>query len=146
MDREPIPSEYQLCYNRLNGLHRKLKRDPKLLNEYDGVIKEQLQMGIIEEAKEEKSKDKFSENIHYLPHHAVLRHYRETTKVRIVYDGSAKTSGNSSLNDCLQVGPNLIPQLFDVLVKFRSNPIALTADIEKAGWSLGPYQGHPTRI
>lgn len=25
MDREPIPSEYQLCYNRLNGLHRKLK-------------------------------------------------------------------------------------------------------------------------
>lgn len=36
------------------------------------------------------------------------------------------------MNDCLQVGPNLIPQLFDVLVKFRLNPIALTADIEKA--------------
>ena len=42
MDREPIPSEYQLCYNRLNGLHRKLKRDPELLKEYDGIIKEQL--------------------------------------------------------------------------------------------------------
>ena len=89
-------------------------------------------MGIIEEVKEEKSTERFSENVHYLPHHAVLRQDRETTKVRIVYDGSAKTSGKSSLNDCLQVGPNLIPQLFDVLVKFRSNPIALTADIEKA--------------
>ena len=132
MDREPIPSEYQLCYNRLNGLHRKLKRDPELLKEFDGIIKEQLEMGIIEEVKEEKSTEKFSENVHYLPHHAVLRQDRETTKVRIVYDGSAKTSGKSSLNDCLQVGPNLIPQLFDVLVKFRSNPIALTADIEKA--------------
>ena len=37
-----------------------------------------------------------------------------------------------SLNDCLKVGPNLIPQLFHVLVKFRSDPIALTAAIEKA--------------
>ena len=45
--------------------------------------KEQLQMGIIEEVKEENSTEKFIENVHYLPHHAVLRHDRETTKVRI---------------------------------------------------------------
>ena len=89
-------------------------------------------MGIIEEVKTEID-DKFSADVHYLPHHAVLRRDRETTKVRVVYDGSAKSPGNNySLNDCLQVGPNLIPQLFDVLVKFRSDPIALTADIEKA--------------
>ena len=50
---------------------------------------------------------------HYLPHHAVVRKDRETTEVRIVYDGSAKPSkkGNS-LNDCLQTGPNYIPQVF----------------------------------
>lgn len=131
-EKEPIPSEYQLCHNRLNSLHHKLKRDPELLREYDQIIKEQLQMGIIEEVPIQAD-DQFSENVHYLPHHAVLRRDRETTKVRIVYDGSAKSPGiNYSLNDCLQVGPNLIPQLFDVLVKFRSNPIALTADIEKA--------------
>lgn len=89
-------------------------------------------MGIIEEVKAETD-DKFSETVHYLPHHAVLRRDRETTKVQVVYDGSAKSPGNKySLNDCLEVGPNLIPQLFDVLVKFRSDPIALTADIEKA--------------
>ena len=51
----------------------------------------------------------------------------------MVYDGSAKSPGNKySLNYCLQVGPNHIPQLFDVLVKFRCDSIALTADIEKA--------------
>ena len=38
--REAIPSEYQLCRNRLNSLHLKLKRDPELLNEYDNIIKE----------------------------------------------------------------------------------------------------------
>ena len=66
--------------------------------------------------------------MHYLPHHAVLRRYRETTKVRVVYNGSSKSPGNSYyLNDRLEVA-----QLFNVLVKFRSDPIALTADIEKA--------------
>ena len=131
-ERELIPSEYQLSRNRLNSLHHKLRQDPELLTEYDRIIKEQLEMGIIEEVKTEVD-DKFSEDMHYLPHHAVLRRDRETTKVRVVYDGSAKSPGNNySLNDCLQVGPNLIPQLFDVLVKFRSDPIALTADIEKA--------------
>ena len=111
--------------NRLNSLHHKLRQDQRLLNEYDEIIKEQLQLGIIEEVKAETD-DKFSETVHYLPHHAVLRQDRETTKVRVVYDGSAKSPGNKySLNDCLEVGPNLIPQ-------FRSDPIALTADIEKA--------------
>ncbi|XP_067047620.1 uncharacterized protein [Acropora muricata] len=131
-EREAIPSEYQLSRNRLNSLHHKLRRDQELLNEYDKIIREQLQLGIIEEVKPEAD-DKFSETVHYLPHHAVLRRDRETTKVRVVYDGSAKSPENKySLNDCLEVGPNLIPQLFDVLVKFRSDPIALTADIEKA--------------
>ena len=50
---------------------------------------------------------------HYLPHHAVIRH----TKVRIVYDGLAKsTSTPFSQNDCLMTGPNLIPKLFNILV------------------------------
>ena len=45
---------------------------------------------------------------------------------------SLKMVHGFSLNDCLQTGPNLIPKLFNVLVKFRSYSIALTADIEKA--------------
>ena len=41
------------------------------------------------------------------------------------------------LNECLQTGPNLIPKLFDVLVQFRSHPVAITADIEKAFLMIG---------
>ena len=68
-----------------------------------------------------------------LPHHAVVREDKETTKIRIVFDASARDSTTSmSLNQLLEVGPNYIPQLFDLLISFRSNSIALTADIERA--------------
>ena len=70
---------------------------------------------------------------HYLPHHGVIRQDRETTKLRVAFDGSAKTDKSSaSINECLEKGPNLIPHLFDVVIKFRSYPMAVVADIEKA--------------
>ena len=57
--------------------------------------------------------------VHYLPHHCVIRQDKQTTKLQIVYDGSAKTkTDNISVNDCLETGPNLIPKLFDVLITF----------------------------
>ena len=61
-----------------------------------------------------------------MPHHAVIREDKKTTKLQIVYDGSARKDGDDvSLNDCLLTGPNLIPKLFDILVRFRLYPIAL---------------------
>ena len=75
--------------------------------------------------------------IHYLPHHCVIRQDKQTTKLLIVYDGSAKMATDStSLNDSLQTGPNLIPKLFDVLITFRWHLVAVTADIEKAFLTL----------
>ena len=56
-----------------------------------------------------------------------------TTKLRVVFDGSAKENeSKQSINDHLDTGPNFMPSLFDTLVKFQCYPIALTADIEKA--------------
>lgn len=58
---------------------------------------------------------------------------RDTTKLRVVYDGSATTpTRKESFNDLLFTGPNYIPQIFDIITKFRMNPIGLVADIEKA--------------
>ena len=68
-----------------------------------------------------------------MPHHAVIRRDAETTKLRIVYDASSKaTKTGISLNDCLHTGPSLNPLLFNILVRFRENKIALVGDIEKA--------------
>ena len=68
----------------------------------------------------------------------MIRKSRETTKARIVYDGSAKSSTEErSLNECLETGTNHIPLIFSMLVNFRANPIGLTADIEKAFLMIG---------
>lgn len=54
-----------------------------------------------------------------------------TTKVRIVYDASARLTG-PSLNDCLHVGPRLNQKILEILLRFRVHRIAVIADIEKA--------------
>ena len=70
--------------------------------------------------------------VHYLPHHPVVRKDRETTKVRVVYDASSKESGGPSLNQCLYTGPPLTEKIADILMRFRVHKIALAGDIEKA--------------
>ena len=69
--------------------------------------------------------------VHYIPHREVIRD-RETTRVRIVYDASAKVKNGISLNDCLETGPCLLPKIFEILVRFRCFKYALTSDIKSA--------------
>ena len=134
----PIPNNYELSSNRLRSMHFKLQKKLEFLKEYDQIIKEQLSSGIVEEVSEKEvtniqSSDAHNENIHYIPHHAVKRQNRETTKLHVVYDGSAKSNNQPyALNDCQETAPNYIPQLLEVLLRFRWNPIAISADIEKA--------------
>ena len=68
---------------------------------------------------------------YYLPMHSVIKQSSTSTKLRVVFDGSAASSSGVSLNQPLMVGPTLHPTLATVLIKFRSYPIALTADISK---------------
>ena len=122
-----------MCENRLRSLHHRMLRQPELLQEYDQIIQQQIRDRIIETVPDDEIENTDSKSVHYLPHHGVVRRDRETTKLRIVYDGSAKPLEREySLNDCLETGPNFTRQLFDTLVKFRWHRIGLTADIEKA--------------
>ena len=73
------------------------------------------------------------EGSYFLHHHGVIREDKETTKLHVVFDGSAKPNEDSpSINECLEKGPNLVPNLFDTVTKFRSHPVGIVADIEKA--------------
>ena len=131
----PESNHYELCRNRLKSIQKKLIKEPELLREYENIFNEQKRSGIVEEIPIEEcmGNNKEDVGVHYMPHHCVIRTDRKTTKLRVVYDGSAKPDdAKISLNDSLLTGPNFIPHLFDVLLKFRWNPIALTADIEKA--------------
>ena len=68
---------------------------------------------------------------HYIPHHAVIRHDEETTKLRIVFDGSAKEN-RPSLNGSLHAGPSLYQGVLEILLRFRMFCVGLIGDIEKA--------------
>ena len=63
--------------------------------------------------------------------HAVRKESSTTTKLRAVFDASAKSSTGVSLNDTLLVGPTVHPSLIDVLLRFRLHRIALTTDVSK---------------
>jgi len=67
----------------------------------------------------------------YLPHHGVSKETSSTTKLRVVFDASTKSSTGISLNDMLMVGPTLQDSLICILIRFRFYNIALIGDLEK---------------
>ncbi len=71
-----LPDNYGLCLKQLNGLIKKLKQNPEILGEYNNTIQDRLKRGIVEAV--EISEDNPG-RIHYLPHHAIVRHDKETT-------------------------------------------------------------------
>ena len=72
-----------------------------------------------------------SREVFYLSMHAVRKEQSTTTKIRAVFDASAKSSTGISLNDTLLVGPTVHSSLLDVLLKFRIHRVALTTDVSK---------------
>ena len=137
-DEHPtIPDNYLLARNRLSSSLKRLRSKPELLQQYDNVIKEQLNCGVIELVDKSKEEQVHPGTVHYIPHKEVVKEDRTTTKLRIVYDASAKICGEPSLNDCLLPGPALTPLIFDILLRFRLHKVALIGDLEKAFLNVG---------
>lgn len=91
---------------------QRLKRNGQL-EDYDRIINQQLQEGIVEDAESLAHVKEFC-----IPHKAVVRENTETNKTRIVYDVSAKAYDTAPfLNECLESGLPLQNQLWKVLVR-----------------------------
>ncbi|XP_060588499.1 uncharacterized protein LOC132743919 [Ruditapes philippinarum] len=132
-----LPANRELAYGRLKSCLKKMRNKPEILEKYDSIIQDQLKKGVIE-----KVNDSLSDGlVHYIPHHAVITPQKNTTKIRVVYDASAKTSNeNKSLNECLFRGPVLLHDLCGLLMRFRLHPVAIVSDIEKAFLQIGLQQ------
>ncbi|XP_078345136.1 uncharacterized protein LOC144667518 [Oculina patagonica] len=123
----PLPSNKQGSLRRLENLKRKLERTG-MEQAYSEIIEEQKAEGVVEAADQEPRGVEF-----YIPHKPVIREEAATTKVRVVYDASAKAHPNAvSLNDCLYPGPPLQNKLWNVLVRSRTHPVAVVGDLKKA--------------
>ncbi|XP_059062406.1 uncharacterized protein LOC131855179 [Achroia grisella] len=60
-----------------------------------------------------------------------MKESSESTKLRVVFDGSASTSSGYALNDILMVGPNMQDYLLSILIRSRQYKYLLCGDIEK---------------
>ncbi len=71
-----------LLINRLRSLYQRLTKQCDLLRDYDKGIQEQLTTGVIERVPDRSEHNNESEcNVHYLPHHGVIRKDKSTTKL-----------------------------------------------------------------
>ena len=125
----------KLALSRLSHLSEKLERDPVLKTRYNSAIKDMWDNGIIEEVPREESVG--CGPVFYMSHRPVIRESSVSTKVRLVFDASAKGFNGLSLNDCMEVGPCLLSNLTEILLRFRRWQIAITSDIEKAFLQIG---------
>lgn len=69
--------------------------------------------------------------VFYLPMHIVYKESSSTTKLRVVFDASAKSSTGVSLNDLLLIGPTVHSSLVEVLLRFRLYRVALITDVSR---------------
>ena len=126
-NRPKLPDNRKQAMSRLCNTERKLEKDKFIQGEYQKTSESYIEKGYLKRVTEEESPPP---EVWYLPHFPVVRMDKTSTKVRIVFDCSAKTDG-ISLNDIIYAGPKLQQELFDVLIRFRRNPVALVCDIKE---------------
>lgn len=125
-----LGDSYSMARKRFFNLEKRFVNNPQLHCDYRNFINEYIALNhakiIPLELQNSTGANKF-----FLPHHCVLRDSSETTKLRVVFDGSATSSSGLSLNDMTLKGFKVQPDLFDILCRFRLFKYVLTTDIKK---------------
>ena len=120
-----LPFNRFMAERRLQSLKNRFLLDGELLENYKATMEQYLTMGHARRVPfdEINVQDK---PLWYLPHHPVLN---KPGKARVVFDCAAKHKG-TSLNDQLLTGPDLTNSIIGVLMRFREEQVALSADIQ----------------
>ncbi|XP_055928633.1 uncharacterized protein LOC129959765 [Argiope bruennichi] len=126
-DHPVLPSNKTLAEKRLKNTVDRIK-NLGILQDYENVFEDWKKEGIVEELNSEDLKDS---KCHYLPHRPVIKD-NSTTRMRPVFDGSAKSKLSPSLNDCLITGSNLVELIPSLINRFRIGKYGVIADIRKA--------------
>ena len=125
----------QLGESRQTALSRFIRNEQALLRKgtwdmFQGVVSEYLTLGHAQLVTQEELCTPVQRH-YYLPMNAVFKASSTSTKIRVVFDASCKTSTDVSLNDILEAGPTLHPNLDQILIRFRQYKVALSGDIGK---------------
>ncbi|UYV77147.1 hypothetical protein LAZ67_14003443 [Cordylochernes scorpioides] len=99
-DKERIPTNRDLAENQLSSVRRKLEEVGDM-KEYGQIFEECINQGLIEYSREDKL-----DGVHNLPHRPVYKRNSQTSKIRPVFNASARKRDKHSLNDCPDNGTN----------------------------------------
>ncbi|GFV85907.1 DUF1758 domain-containing protein [Trichonephila clavipes] len=80
-----LKNNWAIAKHRFDNLNLKMKDNNWLYNECINIVKDQIKENIVVECSSH-----FETNSYYLPHSAVVRKDKETTKVRMVFEASSK--------------------------------------------------------
>lgn len=114
-----------MAEKRLRSVEKKLMQDESLAQAFQSVINDYISKEYIREVPDVEPKPSSE---WFLPHFPVVRPEKSTTKVRIVFDGSAQ-QGGTSLNSESLPGPKLQSDIVDILVKFRKESFVLVGEV-----------------
>ena len=107
---------FQNAPNRFRSLEKRFQRQPDFEKVYSAALGEKISSGVIEKVSSDDAGPVGM--TYFMPHSAVIREDKVTTKVRIVFDASCQDHG-VSLNDTLHKGIPRYTELFNVLQKIR---------------------------
>lgn len=126
-DPSKLGLSFETAKRRFISLERRLSKDLVAKEMYNEFMKEYIRLGHMSSVD-----NKIPNYPHYfMPHQCVLRPESTSTKLRVVFDASCRTSTQLSLNDLLMIGPTIQEELYSTLIRFRTHKYAITADIEK---------------
>ncbi len=124
----PLGDSRKQALSRLHCNERSLTTKKKL-EAFNVVLREYLTLGHAHIIPQQELL--LGAPCYYMPVHGVFKDTSTTTKIRPVFDATAKTTSGYTLNDTLHVGPNLYPPLADILIKFRKHTVGISAGISK---------------
>ena len=129
-----------IALKRLEQTYKSLNKNPELRDQYHNIFFDYEKDDIIEEVPKGRSVGAPYQP-YYLPHRPILKLTSVSTKIRPVFDGSCKSFNGLSVNELLDEGPSLNPNIVSILLRFRRWLVALLADVKMAFLqiSLHPY-------
>ncbi|XP_033212356.1 uncharacterized protein LOC117169955 [Belonocnema kinseyi] len=138
---ESLGDSFHMAQNRLESVERRVRREARLNELYSAFMKEYKELGHMTAVNGESLQG--HEIKYYLPHNAILKPVSRITKLRIVFDGSAKSTSGKSLNDIILVGPTDEQDLLSLVLRFRLHRIVITAEIEEMYRQVWIHQAAP---
>ncbi|KAK9502664.1 hypothetical protein O3M35_011389 [Rhynocoris fuscipes] len=118
-----LGDSYNTAYARFTALERKFASNTEFKTQYCSFMDDYLQQGHMTLANGPKH--------YFIPHHGVFKSHGDTSKIRVVFNATSKTTTGYSLNDLLYAGPKLQPLLSDVISLFRQFLYVFVCDIRQ---------------